>query len=275
MFRKAYAKINWLLRVTGTDARGYHLLEMLMQQVSLCDDVYCEEADDISVSVSGLDAPETRDNLVWKAAERMKAECGVSGGAAFRLIKRIPSGAGLGGGSADCAAALEMLRDMWEPDMPDSRLMDIGASLGADVPYCLYGRPACVRGFGEKISPADMPEGLPLVILKRTPGVSTKRIFELCDSYILPKSENTLDTAAKALSNCMWEEFGRLTANDLYLPACDIEPGISADRQALLDSGALFAAMTGSGSAVFGVFESVEKTRSAADHLGGTACTTL
>ncbi len=274
--RHAYAKINWGLLVGRRMENGYHSLDMLMQSISLCDDLSCEPApSDISISAQGIQVPSDSSNLIWKAAERMREVCRTDKGVTFHLVKRIPTGAGLGGGSADCAAALKLLREMWKPDLPDEVLYDIGAELGADVPYCLYEKPARVKGFGEMIEPSDLPSGLHIVVLKRCEGIPTGKIFQLYDKNIYNKYVKTLDIAEKSLSNCNWDEFGRNVCNDLFEPACFLMPGIRADIQALDDLGSLFTAMSGSGSAVFGVFGDEETCRKAAAETGGIAAVTL
>ena len=151
----AHAKINWALEVTGVRPDGYHALDMLMQRIDLADELFMEPARWISLTVDGKSIPSGGRNLVVRAANALNEYMGTRRGARIRLKKRIPVRAGLGGGSADCAAALLGLNRMWRLNLPESKLMEIGLRLGADVPYLLRGGFARVRGIGDELTPLD------------------------------------------------------------------------------------------------------------------------
>ena len=268
LFETANAKINWALEVTGRREDGYQLLDMLMQPISHCDELYAEEADKISLTIEGDPIAPGPENLVWRAAAALQQKCGITKGARMVLKKRIPSQAGLGGGSADCAAALRLLRRLWDLPLTDQDLHEIGLTLGADVPFCLANRFARVQGIGEGIIPLDQAQEIPIVILKPADGVPTPVAFKLLDESFQQKPERDLDTALKALSNGDWDAFGASAGNDLLAPALQIVPAIGGCIAKLKDHGALYADMSGSGSAVFGVFADMAQAENAAQAIG-------
>jgi len=268
LFETANAKINWALRVTGRREDGYHLLDMLMQPVSLCDELRAEEAYEISLTIEGEPIAPGPENLIWRAAVALQAFTGCKKGARIVLTKRIPSQAGLGGGSADCAAALRLLRRLWELPVTDVQLHEIGLKLGADVPFCLTNRFSRVRGIGEDVQPLAWAKQIPLVILKPDKGVPTPQAFRILDENSQQKRQLDLDNALNALSNGDWEVFAACAGNDLLAPALQIVPEIGECIALLKRHGALYADMSGSGSAVFGVFPDMESAQNAAAAIG-------
>jgi len=165
---KAHAKINWTLDILGTREDGYHLMDMLMQSVDMHDTLWLEEADTLTLedaaqvhsARNGSDADDLssaavtydESNLVYRAAKKLREYCGVEKGARMRLLKTIPSGAGMGGGSADAAAALRGLVQLWDLDISEEELLKLGLSLGADIPFMLTGGLARVGGIGGSLS---------------------------------------------------------------------------------------------------------------------------
>lgn len=268
LFETANAKINWALDVTGRAANGYHLLDMLMQPISLCDELSAELADDISLAIEGDPIAPGPENLVWRAAVAMSEFFGVKKGARITLKKRIPSQAGLGGGSADCAAALRLLRRLWKIDAADEQLCQIGLWLGADVPFCVINRFSRVQGVGEVVMPLPGAREIPLVIVKPAAGVPTPVAFRILDETFQQKQQRDLDTALNALSNGDWEKFRQFAGNDLLAPALQIVPEIGSCIDLLKEHGALYADMSGSGSAVFGVFADRAQAEHAARAIG-------
>ncbi len=253
LIANAYAKINWCLDITGRREDGYHLLDMLMQPVSLSDTLIFRESEALSFHTEGSPVPEGADNLVLRAARKLQPYSG-GRGADITLIKRIPSGAGLGGGSADAACTLKALRRFWNLSVTDEQLMDIGLSLGADVPFCLYGRPARVRGIGEILEPVGLPVPAHLLIVKPKDSLSTPAVFRAYDEG----TDTMASDISGAVSALQKQDFAALKGrlrNALYPPALRLLPGLSGVIEALTQAGALFAAMSGSGSACFGVFQ--------------------
>lgn len=271
---KAYAKINWALVVTGRRGDGYHLLDMLMQPIALCDELSAEEADSLSLVIEGDDIEAGPNNLVLRAARALQAHTGTSLGAHLYLKCRVPNQAGLGAGSADCAAALRLLKRLWHLEIPDEELLSIGARLGADVPFCLTNRYARVQGIGERVLPLSGAKQWPLVIVKPKLGVSTPEAFRLLDKSFPQNSERNLDNALIALSNGDWQSFAAYAGNDLLAPAIQLAPQIGGCIGILQEQGALYADMTGSGSAVYGVFADMATAEQAAETIGRGAFAT-
>ncbi len=268
---QAHAKINWALNITGRRADGYHLLDMLMQTIDLADDLTVEPADGLTLTVDG--APAGEENLVLRAAMSLNRHAGTHCGASMALTKRIPARAGLGGGSADCAAALIALNGLWGLNIPDKALLRIGEKLGADVPFCLTGGLAVVRGIGEDILSVETPPRIPLVLVTPGGGLSTAEVFKLWDAGGWPEIE--LDNLALADAVCRRDlaVVDRLCANALTAPAISLMPEIGRliDRMRALGAGAAF--MTGSGSTVVGAFDDPAAAREAADAIPGAILT--
>lgn len=179
----ARAKINWSLNILGVRPNGYHELDMLMQPISLADELVFEPADALSLTVGG--APGDENDLVLKAARALAELARQHGmktsGARICLTKRIPSRAGLGGGSADCAETLKALNRLWNLNFPMETLLELGAKLGADVPFCLTGGLARVLGIGERIEPLSNPPRCALVLITPGGGLSTPEVFRAYD----------------------------------------------------------------------------------------------
>ena len=256
---KAYAKINWYLYVKGKRPDGYHDLDMIMQHIDLHDDLYIENLSDneLRLGITGSDALSTSDdNLIIKAARLLQTRSGTTQGAYIRLEKRIPIGAGLGGGSADAAAVLTGLNRLWGLNYTLHQLQQIGLQIGADVPYCLEPCPAIVSGIGEQVQKVDFQQEAWLILLKPEASLSTKDVFA---GYRHAGSEVPhLNDAAAAISSGRWELLYQFCVNSLQAPAAGMLPEICQLIDILKNNGALFAQMSGSGSAVFGVFETKE-----------------
>lgn len=271
---KAYAKINWSLGVIARRADGYHELDMLMQTIELCDELSFAPARMVTLSIEGQPLPGGERNLIVRAAKKLSEYAGVRSGARIYLIKRIPVRSGLGGGSADCAATLLALNKLWRLNLPMDILLELGASLGSDVPYCMNARMARVGGVGDKIETLDTPPRAHLVILHPGGGLSTGAVFEAFDKTGCPNRNIDFHAVHQALMDMRYEELQRVCHNALEATAERMMPQIVAAKRALYDQGALFAQMSGSGSAVFGVFPSYESAVTAKDALGPEALLT-
>lgn len=240
---EAYAKVNLTLEVLGLRSDGYHDLRSVVLPVSLADTIEVERADGVS-SDSGFPG-----DLCVKAAEAL----GV--GAHIRVVKRIPAGGGLGGGSADAAAALNALNALWRLGKSPEELADIGAAVGSDVPALVlaqhYRRPVLMEGRGEKVSVLRRLRfplrGLPLVLAN--PGVhsSTPEVFAHCTPRVS-------DATGAAFSPREGGDALRLF-NDLQEAAIALHPEIDATLEALRSLGARETMMSGSGATVFGFVE--------------------
>ena len=268
---QAHAKINWALNITGSRDDGYHLMDMLMQSIDLADDLTVEPAEGLALAVDG--APAGEENLVLRAAMALNRFAGTSCGASMALTKRLPARAGLGGGSADCAATLRALNALWGLHLSDAALMDIGATLGADVPFCLSGGLCRVRGIGERIDPAPAAPEIPLVLVTPGGGLSTAEVFALWDREGFPDVKLDAPALIGAVSSRRFDDIDRLCANALTAPAIRLMPEIGGLIMDMRRLGARAAFMTGSGSTVVGAFDDAKAARRAADALPGALCT--
>lgn len=263
----ARAKINWTLDIVGKREDGYHLMDMLMQPISLADDITLLPQEELTLSVSGFPrvnpGPE---NLALRAAVLLKQATGYTGGASIHVHKRIPVGAGMGGGSADAAGVLAGLNRLWGTGLTQAELETLGLQLGADVPFCLRGGLQRAQGVGELLTPLPCGGLYWLVVIQPCPGLSTKEVFS---RFSLEACEGKPDTqgAAEALAQGDWRRLCSCLGNVLQAVSAELRPEISEAITALRAQGAAGAWMTGSGSAVFGLFTSAPAARAAAQSL--------
>ena len=251
---RAHAKINLDLRVLGTRADGYHELRTVFQAIALHDVVECVPRDGafaIECTVPGV--PLDNSNLVWRAAQALwhaLRRPGPVRGVTIRLQKGIPLQCGLGGGSSDAAAALRALATLWRVALQPSQLTDVAATLGADVPFFLSGGTALGLGRGDEVYPlADLPRHWVVLLLPGF-GVSSR------DAYAWYDAERDLARAREPqYVPGPWPSRAAQMINDLEGPIARHHPEIDQMKLALRRAGALAAAMTGSGSAVFGLFQ--------------------
>lgn len=260
--RAAHAKVNLWLNVVGRRDDGYHLLESLVAFVDLADGIEARPADRLSLDVAGPFAGTLAaedDNLVLKAARLLADRAGVTPRAELSLLKNVPVAAGLGGGSADAAAALRELIELWRVAMPEEELFDLAARLGADVPMCLAGRTAFVSGVGERLAWA--PRLPPCAILLVNPGkaLATRDVFAarhgpFTAARPVPPSWRTIEELAAALA---------VRGNDLTAAAVSLEPAVGQVLRALCAGDARYAGMSGSGATCFALFDTLDRARRA------------
>jgi 4-diphosphocytidyl-2-C-methyl-D-erythritol kinase len=236
----APAKLNLFLHITGRRPDGYHLLESAMVLIDWCDTLHFEHRADGSISREDLGTPLPADDLIVRAARALQRAAGTTQGAHILVDKRIPSQAGMGGGSSDAASTLLALHRLWKLDLSLAALAAIGLQLGADVPFFLSGGNAWVAGIGEKISPLEVQTG-PFVVVKPPDGLDTRLIFSD------PSLKRDSDTAILAGFAANPQGFGN---NDMQVVAQKYCPGVSQALEWLAAQG-LNGRMTGSGSAVF------------------------
>lgn len=266
--RCAWAKINLYLEVTGRREDGYHELESLVVFAGLGDRLDFGPAPSLEIVCAGPfagDLPSGADNLVAQAACALAEHAGVRPAARIALEKQIPVAAGIGGGSADAAAALEGLAALWGLAPKPDELMRIAAGLGADVPVCLYGRPAVVHGIGDIVERA--PPLPPAWLVLANPGrpLATRRIFQARTGAFSPIVPWT--GVAHDLGDLV-ERLAERT-NDLEPAALALEPEIGRVIERLAAApGALLARMTGSGATCFALFVTAEEARAAAAAIG-------
>ena len=270
---QARAKINWTLDVVGVLPNGYHDLDMLMQSVTLCDQMTMEDADELSLSVrmGGAFVPADESNLVLRAARALQAAASCQKGARITLRKYIPVAAGMGGGSSDAAAALKGLNVLWGLNLSDDELEKIGLTIGADVPFCIRGGLQRAQGVGEKLTPVAMKRPLYIVAFQPCKGLSTKEVFtSLHEDGIRDEDRPDNEAAQRALERGDVRLLGKSLGNVLEPVSRRLRPEID---KAILDieaARAVKARMTGSGSAVFGVFLHAGACRKAAQELQKT-----
>jgi 4-diphosphocytidyl-2-C-methyl-D-erythritol kinase len=251
---QAPAKLNLCLRITGRRPDGYHELDSCVVFTEWADRLTIVPDDRLTLELTGPFAPALvaqPDNLVIRAARRLAAHAGRIPDGRLILDKHIPVTAGLGGGSADAAATLRALNRVWELGLATSELLAIALELGADVPVCLFGRPARMRGIGERHEPLDLP-ALDLVLANPRREVSTARAF----AGLGPIGSAHPTGAPPPRSRSDLLDWLRGCPNDLEAPARRLEPLIDRVLEALgQEPGCRLARMTGSGATCFGVFD--------------------
>ena len=240
----APAKLNLFLHVTGRRADGYHLLQSAFMLIDWWDELHFDLREDAQLRRIDLSTPLPELDLSLKAAQALQQASGTTKGAMIRVKKNLPSEAGLGGGSSDAATTLLALNRLWGLNWPLSRLLSLGARLGADVPFFLGGRNAWVQGIGEELQAIDLPAAR-FVVLKPQQGLSTAMIFQ--DPALVRDTQpaTITDFAAQPYA------FGR---NDLQAVAQRLCPEVTQALRWLENQG-LHPKMTGSGSAVFAQIE--------------------
>lgn len=259
---RAPAKINLWLRVVGKRADGYHLLDTLLLPISLYDEIIIEKRrksgnqnalrDRLRVSSDNPSVPQGRKNLAYKAASLLLNEKGIDESVEIRIRKRIPVGAGLGGGSTDAAATLVGLNRLFRLGYTLRRLEKISSALGADVPFFIRGMPARARGIGERLTPLREVPRLWLVILYPGFPVSTRWVYRRFSPKLTKAIVNTSINFSLGCS----ANLRKLLVNDLETVTMGRYPRIGVLKEELARQGAIGTLMSGSGSSVFGVFQS-------------------
>ncbi len=270
--RLARAKINLFLRVLGRREDGYHDLESLIVPLTLADEVVCREAPALRLHVAegGPVVSDGPDNLAIVAALELAEICAPGTGADIELRKRIPVAAGLGGGSADAAATLQGLAELWGCGLSDEELSRIGATVGSDVPALLAGRPALVGGRGELVRSFDVPP-LQVVIVPAGFEVRTPEAFGWWDEDEPgPVGDAPRLLEAAAAGNV--DAIGAALFNDLEAPVFARHPDVAETKDRLLRAGAIGAVMCGSGPTVAGLARDADHAAELAAATGGNAC---
>ena len=265
---QANSKINLLLDITGIKKNGYHKLFTIMQSLDLADTITVEKTkgEDITVSCSVEGIPTDKSNIVYKCAERFFEYTGIkeNKGIHIHIDKKVPSQAGMGGGSGDGAAVLVALNKIFETNLPEKVLCRIGVKVGADIPFCIVGGTALALDTGAVVAPLPDIEKYPVVIVKPKDGVSTKEAYAAVDSVENmkhPKNNVMLELLADSES----DEAMKYCSN-VFEQAFDIVGRVDI-KHILNKNGALAACMTGSGSVVYGIFKEEEKAQKAIDQL--------
>ena len=269
MKKTAYAKINITLDIPKIREDGYHELCSVFQTVSLHDELEINvsenDKNEIVLTCDAPNVPCNEKNLCWKAAKTFLEKYGIENKKiSIDLKKNIPSGAGLGGGSSDCAETLKALNELLGINASDEELEQLGVKLGADVPFFIKGGTQLAEGIGEKLTELKLPyPEIDLVIIKPEAELPTVGIYKIFDG--LPKEKIPEASTEKFLSKISKGDINafNLITNMLEPAAKTLCPEIGDAEKFLLEKGAVSAMMTGSGSAVFGIFTDVNKAAEA------------
>ncbi len=260
---KAPAKVNYRLDVLSRRPDGYHELRMIMQRIGLCDEITITVNDQpgIEVFCGREGVPDGPDNIAWRAADALLRRSGRLEGLTIRIDKRIPVAAGLGGGSSDGATVLMGVNELLGLGLSDRELMTIGVTLGADVPFFIFQRPALAEGIGERLTALERTPDIWIVLVNPNIHVSTAWVYQnlqLTDKGEPAKLPSFIGGIA---------ELSALLANDLETVTISRFPVIGEIKEQLLAAGAQSAMMSGSGPTVFGLFEDEQLARRAAEEI--------
>lgn len=256
---KAYAKINLGLDVLGRLENGYHEVRMIMQTVGIFDELtFVKTEGGITLTTDCGELPVNEDNLVCRAAELMKKHYGIQEGLRIHLRKNIPIAAGMGGGSSDAAAALKGIGRLFDLDCSLRELMELGAGIGADVPYCVMGGTALAEGIGEKLTALPDAPDCYLVVAKPDINVSTKDVYEHLDGEEIEEHPD-IDGMVAAIEKGSLQGILDRMANVLEGVTVKAHPIIDTIKTRMKELGAVGSLMSGSGPTVFGIF--VEKAK--------------
>ena len=259
----APAKINLTLDIVGVRADGYHLLESIFQSVSIYDTVVAEKAESITLDAPGCDCLLEK-NTAYKAAVAFFKATGIEGGVRLTLHKRIPTQAGMGGGSADAAGVLVALDALYETRLSKERLCEIGLTVGADVPFCVMGGTAYVTGIGEGLQPLPPLPECYIVIAQPQEGISTKEAYAAVDNaVILNRPDNQ-----SAIAYLFVGDLEGVCAQAVNVFEVATEPaGVKDIRREMEAFSPLCSQMTGSGSCVFAIFEDESTAKACVEEL--------
>jgi 4-diphosphocytidyl-2-C-methyl-D-erythritol kinase len=263
---KAYAKINLGLRIVGKRIDGFHDLETIFHRINLFDEILLNPTQkDIFLSCSNSTIPADKNNLCWKAVHLLQNELGTSLGAEIVLKKNIPVGAGLGGGSSDAATVLRELPKLWGTEISNEDLHRLALQLGSDVPYFLLNSTAYAEGRGEKLTPIDFRLPSWIVLVNPNIHVSTPWAYNQLSTY---RGDSF------PIRDRMWNQIGQdstdfslILQNDFEEIVIKKHSAIGKIKNHLLENGAQYAVMSGSGSSVFGLFEQQEHAQLAYNYF--------
>lgn len=271
---RAPAKVNLCLRVCGNRSDGYHLIESLMVPISLCDDLRIAVkplsgfgvGPVITIRSSSAELPQDSSNLAYRAADAFMIAANQRIAVDIEIRKRIPIGSGLGGGSSDAAAVLLALNRTLRQPLLEGQLAELGATIGADIPFFIYGRPARIGGVGEQVVPITLGATLNLVVCSDGFALSTGLVYARVRAAALSlTSDASLSNIADFVEGR--RPFTELLVNDLEQAAAEIHPEVLSLKARVMAEGAQAALMTGSGSAVFGLCADPESAVNTATRL--------
>ncbi len=262
---KACAKINLCLDVLSRRPNGYHDVEMVMTNIDIADVLEIRELEEkkISLICNNKDLAMDETNLIYKAIVLLQKETKRDFGVEVRLEKNIPMEAGMAGGSADAAATLKAMNELFQLGISTDRLLELGAGLGADIPFCITGGTALAEGIGEKLTKLKPVPKLKLLIAKPKAGLSTKSVYEKLDIDNMNKTGFKHKDVREMVSIIESDEaddiktlqIAKALNNILEVPSLRLLPLIAEIKQIMNDNNCLGSLMSGSGTAVFGIFD--------------------
>lgn len=266
---QAFAKLNYALDVLSLRTDGYHEIRTVMQSISLADEVEVERAESgfgLTVEPAGTDVGPTRENTTHGAWRALREATGEELPVRVRLNKKVPSGAGLGGGSADAAAVLVALNEMFGLGFDGEQLREVGLRVGADVPFCVAGGAALGEGIGEVLTSLPAAPDHRLVVARPLKAANTAEVYRAYDSHPGEPVRCAGDVVA-AIKAGDATALGGSVGNALTPVTREMVPAVHALETALLEAGALGAAMSGTGTAVYGLFRDLDAAERASRRL--------
>jgi 4-diphosphocytidyl-2-C-methyl-D-erythritol kinase len=258
------AKVNLLLKVVSRRSDGYHNLVSIVDIISIYDLIEFEDISDDKVVIidrSGA-LPDGPENTMFRAATLLKESFRVRQGIRIVVHKNIPMGAGLGGGSSNAASVMKELVRRWRLPVEQSELTSMGRKIGADVPLFLYGKPCIMKGIGDRVDPIELPR-IDYLIVYPNVLLSTKEVYQGL-RIVLTRNENEVTFSGHFPAA---SDIAEVLENDLEVVAFDKCPVIKTIKERLIEAGAVGALMSGSGSAVFGIFRSQQGAIAASKQL--------
>ncbi len=264
------AKLNLFLEVHGRRPDGYHEIETVMQPVTLYDDIALAPRADgrVAFDCSSPNVPDGPENLAWRAADCVRAAAGLTGGVSISLEKRIPPGAGLGGGSSDAAGVLAGMNELFGLDFGRDRLFELAAGLGSDVPFFLAGGTALCRGRGEDVTPVPVGEIAHYVICCPPLELSTAAVYENLHSFRLTWEKESARFLLESLARGDVVSIGPHLFNRLGEVAESLAPEVARAKDALSEAAAAPALVTGSGAASYVLVASSVRAKAIAAQVG-------
>lgn len=273
----AHAKANLFLRVLARETSGFHTLETLFTLLELADTLEVERADrGVELEVAGAETGPIEENLAYRAAALVLGATGRRFGVRMRLTKRIPVSAGLGGGSSDGAAALHAVNALAEGAVPRHEILQFAAKLGSDVPFLASGAPmALAWGRGERMFRITPPPAAPVLLVMPSFGVNTAKAYALLDAGRASEEGFRGSVVLESDAFDSWGGIGRLGGNDFEVPIFGKEPTLRTLFERLAGTRPLLARLSGSGSALIGIYRNGRDRDAAELELRGEGVITL
>ena len=264
---KAYAKVNLSLDVIGRRENGYHDVEMIMQQITLHDNVMITKKNNgISIKSDSVYVPDNHKNIAYKIAEDVMNIFNITSGIHIEIEKNIPVAAGLAGGSTDAAAVIKGLNELFDLKMTKDEMKDVALKYGADIPFCIEGGAAVARGIGEELEVIEGLKKVWMILYKPSIGISTQEIYQRLDVNNIKKHPET-NLLLSYISNEKYRELAKNMYNVLEEVTVKRYPLINDIKKKMKEYGAIGTMMSGSGPTVFGIFKNYKSAEVAYKNL--------